>query len=119
MQHNLEDVTEERKPLPVVRGCFIATAAMGSDLHPYVQSLREFRDNILLQSRYRDTFDKLLEKYYLFSPAIARAMNKNNYLKVFLRYLLVYPVVYTIKVVLPIFDIVLGISKDAKPSSKE
>lgn len=109
-----ESRLKEKDHLPIVRGCFIATAAMGSDLHPHVQLLREFRDNILLQSKYKNTFQNLLEKYYVFSPPIARAMSKNRYLKSFLRYSLVYPIVYAIKISLPVIDIVLGIRKDAK-----
>jgi hypothetical protein len=113
--NNLEDVLEEEEErLPIVKGCFIATAAMGSDLHPHVQLLREFRDNILLRSKYKDTFEHLLEKYYIFSPPIAGAMNKNPYLKSFLRYSLVYPIIYAIKLILPIVDVILGIKKDAK-----
>jgi hypothetical protein len=112
--NDLEDMLKEKDRLPVVKGCFIATAAMGSDLHPHVQLLREFRDNILLQSKYKNTFENLLEKYYLLSPPIARAMDKNLYLKSFLRYSLVYPIVYAIKVSLPIADAILGIKKDAK-----
>jgi hypothetical protein len=119
VEYNLEEIPNEKQPLPIVKGCFIATAAMGSDLHPYVQSLREFRDNILLQSRYKGKFESLLDKYYLLSPPIARAMERNLYLKVFLRYSLVYPTVFTIKIVLPIFDAVLGIGKDAKRTTEE
>lgn len=52
--------------------CFIATAAMGSHLHPYVQSLRNFRDNMLLQSRHKTSFENLLTFYYRLSPPVAR-----------------------------------------------
>lgn len=95
-------------------GCFIATAAMGSHLHPYVQSLREFRDNTLLQSCHKDTFEGLLKFYYRFSPSVARAMSRHKSLKFLLRYTIVYPVVFGIKMVLPIFNIVLGIEKDVR-----
>jgi hypothetical protein len=105
---------EERHRDPIVRGCFIATAAMDSELHPYVQSLRDFRDQILLKSRYKGTFESLLEKYYRFSPPVARLMKKNQWLKLVLRYILVYPIVFTIKMVLPIFNWILGIERDAK-----
>lgn len=94
--------------------CFIATAAMGSHLHPHIQSLRNFRDGILLKSRHKDSFENLLRFYYKFSPPIARTMIKNKYLKGFLRYALVYPVVFAIKIVLPVFNAVLGIERDAK-----
>ena len=89
--------------------CFIATAAMGSHLHPYVQSLRNFRDNMLLQSRHKTSFENLLSVYYRLSPPVARSMNRYLILKIFLRYVLVYPIVFGIKGILPVFDVVLGI----------
>jgi hypothetical protein len=46
-------------------------------------------------------------------------MERNLYLKLFLRYSLVYPTVFTIKIVLPLFDAVLGIGKDAKRKTEE
>ncbi len=92
--------------------CFIATAAMGSHLHPYVRSLRTFRDNTLLQSRHKTSFEHLLALYYRSSPPVARAMSRNIILKTLLRYTLVYPIVFGIKGVLPLMDAVLGISKD-------
>lgn len=92
--------------------CFIATAAMGSHLHPYVQSLRNFRDNILLESRHKTSFENLLSVYYRLSPALARAMSRNIVLKIFLRYALVYPIVFGIKGVLPVFDVVLRITNE-------
>jgi hypothetical protein len=95
-------------------GCFIATAAMESHLHPHVQSLRNFRDSILLKSRHKDSFENLLRFYYRFSPPVARIMSKHKSLKFLLRYTIVYPVVFGIKMVLPIFNIVLGIEKDVK-----
>jgi hypothetical protein len=79
--------------IEVNQGCFIATAAFGSELHPRVQSLRGFRDEILLKSELHDAFEKLLYVYYKFSPPIAAAMEKYRGLKIFLRFTLVYPVV--------------------------
>ena len=79
--------------IEVNQGCFIATAAFGSELHPRVQSLREFRDNILLKSDLRDAFEKVLYVYYKFSPPIAATMKEYRGLKVFLKFTLVYPVV--------------------------
>jgi len=98
---------------PIVKGCFIATAAMGSAMHPHVELLRQFRDEILLQSKYKGAFERLLDKYYLLSPPVARRMNQSHTLKLLLRYALVYPVVFGIKGILPVVDGVLGIKKDA------
>jgi hypothetical protein len=92
--------------------CFIVTAAMGSHLHPYVQSLRNFRDNILLQSRHKTSFENLLAFYYRVSPPVARSMNRYLILKIFLRYVLVYPIVFGIKGILPVFDALLRITNE-------
>lgn len=103
----------ERNP-SIIKGCFIATAAMGSALHPHVQLLRDFRDDILLQSRYKETFEHLLNKYYKISPPIAAKMNENRFVKLMLRYALVYPIVFGIKGILPIVNLILGIERDAR-----
>lgn len=78
--------------IEVNRGCFIATAAFGSELDPRVELLRLFRDEVLLRSELRDGFSRVLEWYYRFSPPIARAMRKRREAKLLLRYVLVYPV---------------------------
>ncbi len=59
-------------------GCFIATAAYGSPLHPYVTVLREFRDKVLLASRPGMAF---VEWYYRVSPPIAETLSRNAPLK--------------------------------------
>lgn len=79
---------EEHKP-----GCFIATAAYGSELAPPVQFLREFRDNVVLESRYSKFFEKILDVYYIFSPSIAKAMMEHNALKLLIKYVIVWPFV--------------------------
>ncbi len=73
--------------------CFIATAAYGSDLEPPVQFLRDFRDNIVLQSRFQKPFEKILDMYYSFSPPIADAMYRNKAFKYAMKYSIVLPFV--------------------------
>jgi subtilisin family serine protease len=50
-------------------GCFIATAAYGSYLDPHVETLRNFRDEVLLESAWGRRF---VDFYYGWSPAAAR-----------------------------------------------
>ncbi len=53
-------------------GCLIATAAYGSEMAPQVQQLREFRDNIILDTESGASFMALFNQfYYLFSPTVA------------------------------------------------
>lgn len=49
-------------------GCFIATAAYGSNLEPHVKTLRQFRDAYLLTNTLGTRF---VEAYYKYSPPIA------------------------------------------------
>jgi titin len=63
-------------------GCLIATATFGSELSPQVQSLRELRDNTLLQTSSGSSFMNGFNKfYYLFSPTIADFERKNPLFK--------------------------------------
>ncbi|MCX5810029.1 MAG: hypothetical protein NTX36_11785 [Proteobacteria bacterium] len=58
--------------------CFIATAAYGSFLHPYVQILREFRDVFLIVNPMGRSF---VEWYYRVSPSIAEVIMTSDALK--------------------------------------
>jgi len=77
--------------------CFIATAAFGSELDPHVQFLRNFRDDVVLKSIFKNTFKWLLRQYYKFSPPIARKMKVNSLLKNTIKYSVVYPFVLCTK----------------------
>jgi hypothetical protein len=79
-------------------GCFIATAAMGSELHPHVQFLRDYRDSVILKSSYREQFLKILDFYYSFSPSIAEEMEKNRLTKIMIKYTVVYPIITGLKI---------------------
>ena len=78
---------------PSASRCFIATAAYGSELSPPVQFLREFRDNIVLRSKFKKPFEIFLEQYYQHSPQIANQMRKHKTLKFTMKYLVVWPFV--------------------------
>lgn len=60
-------------------GCLIATAAFGSELSPQVQQLREFRDNVVLNTESGKLFMDIFNKfYYSFSPQIADFERENE-----------------------------------------
>ena len=62
--------------------CFIATAAYGSPLHPYVEILRFFRDKYLMANKIGR---KLVGLYYKYSPSLADLIAKHKVLKVIVR----------------------------------
>ncbi len=73
-------------------GCFIATAAYGSYLHPQVQALRDFRDKYLLTNVPGRTFVAL---YYHMSPPVADFISRNETLRVLVRFLLT-PIIFSV-----------------------
>jgi M6 family metalloprotease-like protein/uncharacterized repeat protein (TIGR02543 family) len=64
------------------KGCFIATAAYGSPLHPYLDILRDFRDEYLMPNGFGRKF---VELYYRYSPSIASLIARNKLLKAAVR----------------------------------
>lgn len=62
--------------------CFIATAAFTSDSAPAVQILRDFRDGMLLRSRFGRHFARW---YYARGPIAARVLNRHPTLKPLVR----------------------------------
>lgn len=65
--------------------CFIATAAYGSYQAPYVQLLREFRDNYLLTHAFGTA---LVNFYYATSPSLAQFIAQHESIKAIVRVLL-------------------------------
>ena len=74
-------------------GCFIATAAYGSYLHPKVAELRAFRDRYLLTSAPGRLFVAL---YYRLSPPVARIIAQHEWMRAAVRSLLA-PVVLSVE----------------------
>ena len=66
--------------------CFIASAAFGSPLHPYVGLLREFRDQYLLTN---PSGRWIVSLYYGSSPPIAEIISDNPGLKVIVKLFLI------------------------------
>jgi hypothetical protein len=63
-------------------GCLIATAAFDSELAPQVQSLRELRDNKLVQTKSGSDFVNAFNYlYYSFSPQVADMERENPLFK--------------------------------------
>lgn len=63
-------------------GCFIATAAYGSELHPHLEILRAFRDKYLMASKLGRALVKL---YYRYSPSLADSIAKSRELRAVVR----------------------------------
>ncbi|MFY9268696.1 MAG: S8 family peptidase [Candidatus Manganitrophaceae bacterium] len=74
-------------------GCFIATAAYGSFLDPHVQTLRKFRDDVLLQSAWGST---LVDFYYAWSPGAARFISQRPMMRGITRFALL-PIVFALE----------------------
>jgi Beta-propeller repeat len=72
-------------------GCFIATAAYGSPLAPYVKVLSKFRDHFLLTN---GIGRGLVHFYYTHSPPMANFIKKHDYLRAMVRLILI-PLVAT------------------------
>jgi hypothetical protein len=70
--------------------CFIATAAYGTPAAEQIDVLREFRDNVLLESIPGSLFVSL---YYQFSPPVADFIAENEPLRILVRELLIDPIV--------------------------
>lgn len=62
--------------------CFIATAAFGSPMQPYVKILREFRHRILLNNSIGKS---LVNFYYKYSPPVADCISRHDSLRAAVR----------------------------------
>jgi hypothetical protein len=84
-QTGISESEQEKKS-----GCFIATACYGSYTAPEVLVLRQFRDEVLLDSKAGRAFVRL---YYTISPPIAKFIIKREKLKGCIRFFIVSRIV--------------------------
>jgi hypothetical protein len=71
-------------------GCFIATAAYGTESAAEIDTLRAFRDEVLLEST---VGSQLVEWYYQTSPPVADFISENSFLRTIVRELVIDPMV--------------------------
>jgi len=90
---NFEKVSEEEPEEPSA-GCFIATAAYGTSTAEQLDVLREFRDDVLLEST---VGSQLVDLYYQVSPPIADFISENSFVRTLVRELLVDPIVWVVE----------------------
>jgi len=77
-----EKVVSEEKSTEEGGGCFVATAAYGSEMATEVQQLRELRDNQLMNTESGTAFmGAFNDIYYSFSPVIADYERENPLFK--------------------------------------
>ncbi len=69
--------------------CFIATAAYGSLLHPYVSVLRNFRDKYMISNTAGKIF---VDLYYQYSPSFAGKVQSDTMLRSLVRTIL-FPII--------------------------
>ena len=94
-------VTNRDFAVTIRKGCFIASAAYGSDIAPEVEFLMDIRENILRQMDWgRRFFDTYWTYYYRISPAIAEEMRRDPELQKTIRWSIVEPWTYYMKVLL-------------------
>ena len=74
--------------------CFIATAAYGSETAKELDTLRAFRDKVLLKSEPGKWF---VDTYYKFSPPLAEFITDHEEVRTFVRERLLDPIVGALK----------------------
>ncbi|MFW9788642.1 MAG: matrixin family metalloprotease [Candidatus Thorarchaeota archaeon] len=72
-----------------------------------LQYLRQFRDEIVLNSRFKAPFESILNRYYQFTPAINRKMEKSSTFRKFVKGI-VYPFIISAKWVTSVANATLG-----------
>ena len=87
-------VLDEPTPVEDGDGCFIATAAYGTSTAVKIDTLRAFRDEVLLQN---SLGSQLVTLYYEVSPPVADFISEHEPLRTLVRELLVDPVAWLVE----------------------
>lgn len=90
------DTTKQMDPYSP-EGCFIATATYGTEAHPKIDLLREFRDEFLKENYFGRLFVKA---YYRLSPPVADYVAAKEARREKVRKLLVEPLCKVVEKVL-------------------
>jgi hypothetical protein len=86
-------------------GCFVATAAYGSELDRNVEFLRRFRDDVIRATRSGERFwERYWERYQRLSPTVVEMMERDPDLRDLVRWSLVEPIVHYLELVLSFPD---------------
>lgn len=81
------------------RNCTIAKAVSASKLpamHAYLQFLRAYRDEVVMKSAFKVSFEQLLDNYYRFTPSINRRMETSPTFRNIVK-CAVYPFIFSTK----------------------
>lgn len=78
--------------------CFLRIVTTGSMLASHVNFLRMYRDEVVLKSVFRTQFERLLTRYYQFTPYVVRKMNESPLYEKLVKYFIAFPFVLSAKV---------------------
>ena len=53
-----------------------------------------YRDEVVLKSVFRDHFERILDRYYRFTPRVVWKMDESSLYEKFVKYFLAYPFVF-------------------------
>jgi hypothetical protein len=87
--------TTDKSSLPPSQGCCVATTAYGTPTAKQLDVLREFRDNVLLESTAGSQFVALY--YHQISPPVVACISESSFLRTLVRELLVDPIVLVVE----------------------
>ena len=97
----MEKEDKAKKESSLWPDCFIATAAYGSETAEQLDTLRGFRDRVLLQSELGNQF---VNTYYALSPPLADYIRDKDVLRALVRVEFLDLLVFLLKSTRPLWD---------------